>query len=159
MNSRLISIIRKEFIQIFRDPRTLAMIVVIPIMQLFLLGYSATNDVRNVPLAVLDRSRSEESRALIDSYRAADYFRIAYVVDSEAEIEELIFAGKARAAVIIPPDYAQRLNHGNAQIAFILDGSDPTSASTAAAEPAWKPAASTDRDREALVWGNSRLNS
>jgi ABC-2 type transport system permease protein len=131
MNSRLISIIRKEFIQIFRDPRTLAMIVVIPIMQLFLLGYSATNDVRNVPLAVLDRSRSEESRALLDSYRAADYFRIAYVVDSEAEIEELIFAGKARAAVIIPPDYAQRLNHGDAQIAFILDGSDPTSASTA----------------------------
>ena len=131
MNSRLISIIRKEFIQIFRDPRTLAMIVVIPIMQLFLLGYSATNDVRNVPLAVLDRSRSEESRALLDSYRAADYFRVAYVVDSESEIEELIFAGKARAAVIIPPDYAQRLNHGNAQIAFILDGSDPTSASTA----------------------------
>ena len=131
MNSRLISIIRKEFIQIFRDPRTLAMIVVIPIMQLFLLGYSATNDVRNVPLAVLDRSRSEESRALLDSYRAADYFRIAYVVDSEAEIEELIFAGKARAAVIIPPDYAQRLNHGDSQIAFILDGSDPTSASTA----------------------------
>lgn len=131
MNSRLISIIRKEFIQIFRDPRTLVMIVVIPIMQLFLLGYSATNDVRNVPLAVLDRSRSEESRALLDSYRAADYFRIAYVVDSEAEIEELILAGKARAAVIIPPDYAQRLNHGDGQIAFILDGSDPTSASTA----------------------------
>jgi ABC-2 type transport system permease protein len=131
MNSRLISIIRKEFIQIFRDPRTLAMIVVIPIMQLFLLGYSATNDVRNVPLAVLDRSRSEESRALLDSYRAADYFRIAYVVDSEAEIEDLILAGKARAAVIIPPDYAQRVNDGDAQIAFILDGSDPTSASTA----------------------------
>jgi ABC-2 type transport system permease protein len=133
MNSRLLSIIRKEFIQIFRDPRTLAMIIVIPIMQLFLLGYSATNDVRNIPLAVLDRSRSVESRALLDSYRAADYFRIAYVVDSESEIEDLIMAGSARAAVIIPPDYAQRLANGSAQIAFILDGSDPTSASTALA--------------------------
>ena len=133
MNTRLLSIIRKEFIQIFRDPRTLVMIVVIPIMQLFLLGYSATNDVRNVPLAVLDRSQSVESRALLDSYRAADYFRIAYAVDSEAEIEDLILAGKARAAVIIPPDYAQRLAEGDAQIAFILDGSDPTSASTALA--------------------------
>ena len=131
MNSRLMSIIRKEFIQIFRDTRTLVMIIVIPIMQLFLLGYSATNDVRNIPLAVLDRSRSVESRALLDSYRAADYFRIAYVVDSEAEIEDLIMRGSARAAVIIPPDYAQRLSEGNAQIAFILDGSDPTSASTA----------------------------
>ncbi len=133
MNTRLLSIIRKEFIQILRDPRTLVMIVVIPIMQLFLLGYSATNDVRNVPLAVLDRSQSMESRALLDSYRAADYFQVAYAVDSEAEIEDLILAGKARAAVIIPPDYAQRLAEGDAQIAFILDGSDPTSASTALA--------------------------
>lgn len=131
MNSRLMSIIRKEFIQIFRDVRTLAMILVIPIMQLFLLGYSATNDVRNIPLAVLDQSRSAESRALLDSYRAADYFRIAYSVTSEAEIETLISTGDARAAVIIPPDYAQRINDGNAQVAFILDGSDPTSASTA----------------------------
>ena len=131
MNSRLMSIIRKEFIQIFRDTRTLIMILVIPIMQLFLLGYSATSDVRNIPLAVLDQSRSPESRALLDAYRAADYFRIAYSVESEAEIEALIEAGKARAAVIIPPDYAQRLADGNAQVAFILDGSDPTSASTA----------------------------
>jgi ABC-2 type transport system permease protein len=131
MNSRLLSIIRKEFIQIFRDTRTLIMILIIPIMQLFLLGYSATSDVRNIPLAVLDQSRSRESRALLDSYRAADYFRIAYMVTSEAEIEALISAGDARAAVIIPPDYAQRLNDGKAQVAFILDGSDPTSASTA----------------------------
>jgi ABC-2 type transport system permease protein len=131
MNSRLVSIVRKEFIQIFRDARTLAMILVIPIMQLFLLGYSATNDVRNVPLAVLDQSRSPESRALLDAYRAADYFRVAYEVQSEAEIEILISSGKARAAVIIPPDYAQRLSDGDAQVAFILDGSDPTSASTA----------------------------
>lgn len=131
MNSRLISIIRKEFIQIFRDVRTLVMILIIPIMQLFLLGYSATSDVRNIPLAVLDQSRSHESRALLDSYRAADYFQIAYMVTSEAEIEALISAGDARAAVIIPRDYARRLNDGRAQVAFILDGSDPTSASTA----------------------------
>jgi ABC-2 type transport system permease protein len=131
MNSRLMSIIRKEFIHILRDPRILALIIVIPIVQLFLLGYSATNDVRNVPLAVLDRSRTTQSRALLDAYRAADYFRIAYSVQSEAEIEALISRGDARAALIIPPDYAQRLHEGNAQIAFVLDGSDPTVASTA----------------------------
>ena len=62
MNSRLISIIRKEFIQIFRDKRTLVLILVIPIMQLFLLGYAATNDVRNVPLAVYDQSRGPAAR-------------------------------------------------------------------------------------------------
>lgn len=131
MNPRLMSIIRKEFIQIFRDTRTLVLILVIPIVQLFLLGYSATNDVRNIPLAVLDQSRSPESRALLDSYRAADYFKIAYSASSEAEIETLISRGSARAAIIIPPDYAQRLGEGKANVAFILDGSDPTSASTA----------------------------
>lgn len=67
MNSRLLSIIRKEFIQIWRDPRTLTIVLIIPILQLFLLGYSATNDVRNVPLAVYDQSHSSESRALLDS--------------------------------------------------------------------------------------------
>ena len=64
MNLRLISIIRKEFIQIFRDPRTLGLILVMPIVQLFLLGYAATTDVKNVPIAVWDQSRSPESRAL-----------------------------------------------------------------------------------------------
>ncbi|NCP85896.1 MAG: ABC transporter permease [Anaerolineae bacterium CG_4_9_14_3_um_filter_57_17] len=131
MNSRLYAIIRKEFIQIFRDKRTLVLILVIPIVQLFLLGYAATNDVRNVPLAVYDQSQSPESRALLDAYRAADYFQIAYAAGSEAEIQTLIEKGLARAALIIPPDYASRLRAGSAQVAFILDGSDPSVAATA----------------------------
>ena len=131
MNTRLISIIRKEFIQIFRDKRTLALILVMPLIQLFLLGYAATNDVRNVPLAVYDQSHSPEARALLDAYRAADYFKVAYSAASEAEIQTLIENGQARAGLIIPPDYATRLNDGSAQVAFILDGSDPTVAATA----------------------------
>ena len=133
MNSRLMSIIRKEFIQITRDKRTLVIILIIPIMQLFLLGYSATTDVRNVPLAVFDQCRCNESRALLDAYRAADYFRMAYVVSSEAEIRTLIERGKARAGIIIPPDYNVRLAEGDAQVAFLLDGSDATAGSTALA--------------------------
>jgi len=74
MNSRLISIIRKEFIQIIRDPRTLILIVVMPIMQLFLLGYAATTDIKNISLAVWDQSQSPQSRALLDAFRAANYF-------------------------------------------------------------------------------------
>ncbi len=131
MNTRLISIIRKEFIQILRDKRALAIILVIPIMQLFLLGYAATNDVRNIPLAVFDQCRCAESRSLLDAYRAADYFRLAFQANSEDEIRALIENGDARAAIIIPPDYNLRLAKADAQIAFILDGSDPTSASTA----------------------------
>ncbi len=131
MWGRLLSIIRKEFLQIFRDLRTVVIILVIPILQLFLLGYAATNDVKNVPLAVLDRSRSPQSRALVDAFEASNYFRIAYQVESEAELQWLIERGKARAGLIIPPDYATRLLQGEAQVAVILDGSDPTIGSTA----------------------------
>ena len=131
MNSRLISLIRKEFIQILRDPRTLVLVMVIPVMQLFLLGYAATNDVRNVPLAVYNQDRGPASRELLDAYRAADYFQVAYEVYSEAALRGLIDGGQARAGMIIPPDYSQKvLSQGSAAVAFILDGSDPTVAST-----------------------------
>ena len=131
MNSRLFSIIRKEFIQITRDTRTLIIILIIPIVQLFLLGYSATSDVRNVPLAVFDQCRCPESRSLLDAYRSADYFTLAYDTGSEDEIRSLIEQGKARAGIIIPPDYNARLAQGDAQVAFILDGSDATAGSSA----------------------------
>jgi ABC-2 type transport system permease protein len=133
MNTRLASIIRKEFIQITRDRRTLVIILVIPIMQLFLLGYSATTDVRNVPLAVFDQCRCAESQSLLDAYRAADYFRMAYNVNSEADIRTLIERGAARAGLIIPPDYNTRLAQGRAEVAFLLDGSDAAAGSTALA--------------------------
>ncbi len=132
MITRLWSLIRKEFIQIIRDPRTLAITFVMPVVQMLLLGYSATNDVRNVPLAVWDQSRSAESRELLAAYRAADYFQIAYDVAGETEIHDLIDSGAIRAAIIIPPDYAEALVRGEAaEIAFVIDGSDPTIAGTA----------------------------
>jgi ABC-2 type transport system permease protein len=130
MNHRLVSIIRKEFIQIWRDPRTLVIILIIPIVQLFLLGYSATSDIRNIQLAVFDQSRSAESRAFLESYQAADYFVVSHYLESEEEARALIEKGDARAALIIPPNFSQRLAEGEAQVSFILDGSDPTVAST-----------------------------
>ena len=131
MMLRLMSIIRKEFIQIRRDPRTLMLIIVMPIMQLFLLGYAATTDVKNISLAVWDQSRTPQSRALLDAFRAADYFRINYVVASEDQYRVLIERGLARAALLIPPDYPRRLSEGTAQISMVLDGSDATVGSTA----------------------------
>lgn len=131
MNSRLLSVIRKEFIQITRDPRTLVLIVVMPIMQLFLLGYAATTDIKNISLAVWNQSHSSQSRALLDAFRAANYFRIDHLVYSEEEYRALIESGKIRAALIIPPDYETRLLEGNAQVSLVLDGSDATVGGTA----------------------------
>lgn len=131
-NTRLFSLIRKEFIQIVRDPRTLALTFLMPVVQLFLLGYAATSDVRNVPLAIFDQDKSTASRALLEAYRAADYFHLDYDVSSEAEIRQLVDGGKVRAAIIIPPDYSTQLAAGHAaQVAFVIDGSDPTIAGTA----------------------------
>lgn len=131
MTSRLVSIIRKEFIQLFRDKRMLGLILVLPLVQLFLLGYIFSTDVRDLPLAVFDQSHSAEGRALLEAFRAADYFEVAYAANSEAELRHLIEQGDVGVGLIIPPDYAARLNEGQAQVAFIVDGSDPSIANTA----------------------------
>jgi ABC-2 type transport system permease protein len=132
MINRLFSLIRKEFIQIVRDPRTLAMTFAMPVAMLFLLGYAATNDVRNIALAVLDRDQSQASRRLITAYKQADYFQLATSVNTEEELRQLIDNNTIRAGIIIPAGYARDLAAGrSAQVAFVLDGSDPTVASTA----------------------------
>ncbi len=134
MNRRLLSLMRKEFIQIVRDPRTLYITLAIPVIQMFLLGYTATSDVRNVPLAVFDQDHSPAARQLLDAYRAADYFKITFDADSESELRGLIDGGQARAGLIIPPDYGAALLAGQmARVTFVLDGSDPNSASTSLA--------------------------
>lgn len=137
MGKRLISLIRKEFIQIVRDPRTLAMTFIMPLVMMLLLGFAATNDVRNIALAVFDQDRSPASRRLIETFKVADYFRLAQYASSEEEIRTLIDNNTARAGLIIPPGYGRKLaGWRSASVAFILDGSDPTVASTALAAAA-----------------------
>src|SRR5512136_2217380 len=125
MAIRIFSIIRKEFIQITRDRRTLIFTLLMPIIQLVLLGYAANSDVRNVPLAVLDQSRSSQSRALLDAFRSTGYFVISYEVTNEQELERLIGEGQAKTGLIIPPDYGQKVSRGQSvSLAFIIDGTD-----------------------------------
>jgi ABC-2 type transport system permease protein len=132
MIQRLRSLIRKEFIQIARDPRTLSLIIIIPVMQIFLLGYAATNDVTDVSMAVYDLDRSPDSRELIEAYNSAGYFLINYYVDSQEELEQLIEFGDAKVGLLIPPDYGQTLqSRETAEVGFVIDGSDPSVAKTA----------------------------
>jgi ABC-2 type transport system permease protein len=99
---------------------------------LFLLGFAITNDVRNIPLVVVDRDKSSQSRTLLDAYRTSDYFVLDYYVNSEAEMRYLIESNQARAAIIIPPDYGKEIVAGRiGTVAFIIDGSDPNVAGTA----------------------------
>jgi ABC-2 type transport system permease protein len=125
MGIRIFSIIRKEFIQITRDRRTLIFTLLMPLIQMVLLGYAANSDVKNVPLAVLDQSRSTQSRALLDAFRATGYFVTSYEAANESDLERLIDGGQAKTGLIIPPDYGQKVSRGQSvSVAFIIDGSD-----------------------------------
>jgi ABC-2 type transport system permease protein len=130
MFGRIIPVIRKEFIHIMRDPRTLAVMFVTPLMQLILLGYAATSDVRNVPLAVFDQDRSSASRALIEAFVQSGQFAVARVVGSETQLAALVDGGQARAGLIVPPAYGSDVMRGQGQVVFVLDGSDPSVASS-----------------------------
>lgn len=129
---RLLSIMRKEFIHIRRDPRTLIIMFLIPVVQMILLGYAATTNVEHLTTAVLDQDHTISSRALIDAYQASNYFDIAYYVQRQEDLFALLDSGKAKAGMVIPAGYGHDLARGDqVQIAFFIDGSDPSIASTA----------------------------
>ncbi len=132
MGSRLLPIMRKEFIHITRDPRTLVVMFLTPLIQLILFGYAATSDVRNISMAVYDQSRTPQSRHLVEAFVQSGQFSVARTVASDQELARLVDNGTVRAGLIIPPTYANDLIGGRgAQAAFVLDGSDPSVASTA----------------------------
>lgn len=134
MGTRIWPIIRKEFIHIVRDPRTLVVMFVMPLMQLILLGYAATTDVRNISLAVFDQDRSAQSRHLIEAFVASGQFHVVRHAGGQSELAAMIDSGDARAGVVIPPLYGSDLQGGRgAQVVFVLDGSDPSVASSSLA--------------------------
>jgi len=129
---RILPVMRKEFIHIFRDPRTLAVMFLIPMVQLILLGYAATTDVDHIPTAVYDQDQTAQSRELVDTYQTSGYFDINYHVTSEEALARLIDGGKARAGLLIPRGYSRDLmREGKAQVSVVIDGSDPNIANAA----------------------------
>lgn len=131
MIPRTLAIMRKEALHIIRDPRTLLLIFFIPIMQMVLLGYAANTDIDNIAVAVFDGDHTPESRSLVRAYEATSYFDIAYYVNSEAEMAELLDRGDVRAALVIPTSYGESVLAGYpAQVGFVVDGSDPTTANS-----------------------------
>ena len=128
---RTLSVMRKEFLHIVRDRRTLVVMLLMPAVQLLLMGYAATTDIEHLRTAVFNGDKSPASRELLEAYRASNYFEIAYYVESEQQLEYLVDAGEARAGVVIPAGYGRDLAAGGqAQVAFVIDGSDPGVATT-----------------------------
>lgn len=131
---RLRALLIKEFIQMRRDNLTLAMMIALPIVQLLTFGFAINTDVKHLKTAVFDPSLSQESRDLISSFTASGYFDIRYAAQSFEEVNQLVETGKAKAGIIIPPDLARQIKHGNpAAIQVIVDASDSMSAASAIA--------------------------
>lgn len=129
---RLMAIINKEFIQVARDPRTLALVLVMPIMQLLLFGYAITTTIDHIPLVVADLARSADSRALAQALVNSTYFTLVGHVDGPAEARQMIDLGRAKVALIVPPDFGADILAGHeASVLMLVDGSDPNTASTA----------------------------
>ncbi len=129
---RLLAMTKKEFVQMRRDPATLRLMLVVPVMQLMIFGFAIRTDVRHLPTVVFDQSRSQQSREFVQKLTATDNFVVKRAATSYADALGAVDDGHARAAVIIPPDYARQLKRGRpAQIQVLVDASDPTASQAA----------------------------
>ena len=131
---RLSAMVRKEFVQMRRDPTTVRLMLAVPVMQLLIFGFAVRTDVRNLPTVIFDQSRTQESRSFVQSLVATDNFLVKRNVNSYAEAIEAVDAGRARAAVVFPPDYARSLKRGDTTpVQVLVDASDPTASQSAIA--------------------------
>ncbi len=132
---RLMAVARKELLQLRRDPRSLALAFVLPLLLLVIFGYAITWDIRDIRTAVVDHDRSHESRELLDAFSASGYFSIVRHLRSEAEIRPLLERGDVRMVLVVPPDFSAKLGAGGAPapLQAIVDGSDANTATIAVA--------------------------
>jgi len=132
MLPRIISVIRKEFRQIVRDKRSLGILLFIPAFMLVMFGYALNFDIKHISLAVYDLSKTAESRTFVQSFLQSEYFDYNYVVKSYAEMDELLNKGDALVGLVIPTKFADDILSGsNPQVQVLVDGTNPTSGSTA----------------------------
>jgi ABC-2 type transport system permease protein len=125
-------LVRKEFLQVFRDPALLRMVLLLPVVQLFVFGYAANTDLKNVRLSVLDESRSRESRRLVEAFYQSGVFIPGPAPSRPDDIERLLTEGKAEIGIRIPAGYARDLAEGKQAIVGVLvDGVNSSSAGRA----------------------------
>jgi ABC-2 type transport system permease protein len=174
---RVAVLVWKELIELRQDRDLFAIVIFAPMLQLFLLGYAATTDIRHVPVVVADADRSLASRDLVSRFHASPNFTIVDVVTSPNEIDRYLERGRAWMALSIPPGYGDALGRGESQtLQVIADGSDANSTNVAlgyargliagyaqqvAAESGVRQALSSAGGIEprVRVWFNSRLES
>lgn len=126
---KILSLVKKELIQIRRDRRMLPVVLVAPVLQLLILGYAVSLDVKNIPTVVFDQDRSEQSRQFLSEIFNSGYFQEVGRLSSWKEIDPFLDRGRASVALVIPPDFERNLISGkNASFLAVVDGTESQTA-------------------------------
>ena len=130
--ARLWAVSRKETIQLRRDPRSLMLAFLLPLVMLIIFGYAITFDVKDIHLAVLDRSQTELSRALVQAFESSGYFTVVEYLSRYEEATERLDGGRADIVVVLTPRFTHDLGAGRAPpVQILLDGADANTATIA----------------------------
>jgi ABC-2 type transport system permease protein len=125
MTRRIIPIMKKEAVHIWRDPRSLYMALGLPMVLLILFGYAITMDVRHVEVGIIDQDGTALSRNFISRVRASDYFSLRYLSSNDTETERLLNEGFVKVFIVIPPDFSRDLAKGKDKaLQLLVDGSN-----------------------------------
>lgn len=129
--ARIREMVRKEFIQIRRDPRLFGIVFIAPILQLVVFGYAVSTDIRHTATFVVDHDRTRESRELVEAFSASGYFRVTGRSDRAGDLVQALDHGRAVLGIEIPPDFSQALARGEATVQLLLDGTNSNLATVA----------------------------
>lgn len=128
--SRTWAIAKKEFVHIYRDPRSLALVILMPVLLMLLFGYAVTLDVKKVSMAVLDRDRSQESLNFIQRFSASPYFHLRFWVQDEKTMMRLVDQGEVKMGLILPWDFSKTIKAERiVPVQALIDGADANTAS------------------------------
>jgi ABC-2 type transport system permease protein len=130
--NRVLHLMRKEFLELRADPRLFSLVIVAPIVQLTMLGYAASTDVKNVPMAVVDEDRSSQSRDLIARFDASASFTVVDVLPSIRDVDTYLESGRAWMVLDIPAEFGERTRSARpATVQVVADGTDANSTNVA----------------------------
>jgi len=143
----------KEFRQIRRDPISLAMLLVLPVVLIVLVGYALNFDVKHVPLAIFDEDRSPASRAFLERFTHSEYFNHQHTVTTYREIDRLFTGGLVKIAVVVPSKFGEELLAGrDVRVQILVDGSDANTAGQATQNAARMTAEYSNRVTAFALW-------
>ena len=126
---RIVALLKKEFGQLFKDKKLLPLVFVAPVIQLIILGYAASFDVKNISVALCDQDKTVQSRQLAEKFVTSGYFTIEYATDDYGTISSYLDDNKVQMAIIIPHRFGDKIvGHQTANIQVLVDGSEGSSA-------------------------------